>query len=151
VSLALGIGANTAIYSVFDQILRRPLRVPEPERLVNFEAPPPKPGTTSCSQAGSCDAVFSYPIFRDLERTQTVLSGVAAHGLFGANLAARGQTMSGDGLFVSRSYLSTLGCAPQPDAFLQGRTTRRPRSGPSRARFGNGRRLGRRTVARPGL
>jgi putative ABC transport system permease protein len=60
VSLALGIGANTAIYSVFDQILRRPLTVPEPERLVNFEAPPPKPGNTSCNQAGSCDVVFSY-------------------------------------------------------------------------------------------
>src|SRR5437867_11249501 len=109
VSLALGIGVNTAIYSVFDQILRRPLTVPEPNRLVNFEAPPPKPGNTSCNQAGSCDAVFSYPMFRDLERLQTVFTGVAAHFLFGANLSARGQTLSGEGLFVSGSYFSTLG------------------------------------------
>src|SRR4051812_14764321 len=71
VSLALGIGANTAIYSVVDQVLRRPLPVVDPDRLVNFEAPPPKPGNTSCNQAGSCDAVFSYPMFRDLERAQT--------------------------------------------------------------------------------
>ena len=111
-SLALGIGANTAIYSVFDQILRRPLAVPEPDRLVNLEAPPPKPGSTSCNQAGNCDVVFSYPMFRDLEREQTVFTGVAAHFLFGANLAARGQTMSGDGLFVSGSYFSTLGLRP---------------------------------------
>src|SRR5947207_4272147 len=111
-SLALGIGANTAIYSVFDQILRRPLPVPESQHLVNLEAPPPKPGNTSCNQAGDCDRVFSYPMFRDLERAQTVFTGVAAHFLFGANVAARGQTLSGDGLFVSGSYFSTLKLAP---------------------------------------
>jgi predicted permease len=111
-SLALGIGANTAIYSVFDQMLRRPLPVPEPSRLVNLEAPPPKPGNTSCNQAGDCDRVFSYPMFRDLEGSQTVLTGLAAHCLFGANVAARGQTLSGDGLFVSGSYFSTLQLTP---------------------------------------
>jgi predicted permease len=111
-SLALGIGANTAIYSVFDQMLRRPLPVPEPSRLVNLEAPPPKPGNTSCNQAGDCDRVFSYPMFRDLERSQTMLTGLAAHCLFGANVAARGQTLSGDGLFVSGSYFSTLQLTP---------------------------------------
>jgi predicted permease len=111
-SLALGIGANTAIYSVFDQLLRRPLPVPEPQRLVNLEAPPPKPGNTSCNQAGDCDRVFSYPMFRDLERAQSVLTGLAAHCLFGANVAARGQTLSGDGLFTSGSYFSTLQLSP---------------------------------------
>ena len=111
-SLALGIGANTAIYSVFDQMLRRPLPVPEPSRLVNLEAPPPKPGNTSCNQAGDCDRVFSYPMFRDLERSQTTFTGLAAHCLFGANVAARGQTLSGDGLFVSGSYFSTLQLTP---------------------------------------
>jgi predicted permease len=111
-SLALGIGANTAIYSVFDQLLRRPLPVPEPSRLVNLEAPPPKPGSTSCNQAGDCDRVFSYPMFRDLERAQSVFTGLAAHCLFGANVAARGETLSGDGLFVSGSYFSTLQLKP---------------------------------------
>ena len=46
ISLALGIGANAAIYSLFDQMLLRPLPVPEPTRLVNMGAPGPKPGST---------------------------------------------------------------------------------------------------------
>jgi predicted permease len=111
-SLALGIGANTAIYSIFDQLLRRPLPVPEPHQLVNLEAPPPKPGSTSCNQAGDCDRVFSYPMFRDLERIQTEFTALGGHCLFGANVAARGQTLSGDGLFVSGGYFSTLQLNP---------------------------------------
>src|SRR5213080_1848164 len=78
ISLALGIGANAAIFSLFDQILLRPLPVPEPHRLVNLSAPGPKPGSQSCNQAGDCDAVFSYPMFRDLERVQTVFTTIAA-------------------------------------------------------------------------
>jgi predicted permease len=111
-SLALGIGANAAIFSMFDQMLLRPLPVPEPERLVNLSAPGPKPGSQSCSQAGDCDAVFSYAMFRDLEREQSVFTSIAAHRGFGANLASAGQTMSGDGLLVSGSYFPVLGLKP---------------------------------------
>ncbi|MGD8361359.1 MAG: hypothetical protein PVJ04_07985, partial [Gemmatimonadota bacterium] len=42
-SLALGIGANAAIFSLFDQLLIQALPVQEPERLVNLGAPGPKP------------------------------------------------------------------------------------------------------------
>jgi hypothetical protein len=45
VSLALGIGANAAIFSLFEQLLLRPLPVGHPERLVNLAAPGPKPGS----------------------------------------------------------------------------------------------------------
>src|SRR3990172_1721833 len=112
VSLALGIGANSAIFSLFDQMLLRPLPVPEPERLVNLAAPGPKPGRQNCGQAGDCDTVFSYPMFRDLERADTVFSGIAAHATFGANLAYRSQTLSGRGMLVSGSYFPVLGLQP---------------------------------------
>ena len=112
VSLALGIGANAAIFSLFDQLLIQPLPVAEPERLVNLRAPGPKPGSTSCNQGGGCDAVFSFPMFRDLERLQTPFTGAAAHVSFGANLAARGQTSSGRGMLVSGNYFPVLGLTP---------------------------------------
>ena len=111
-SLALGIGANAAIFSLFNQLLLKPLPVPEPARLVNMAAPGPKPGSTSCSQAGDCDTVFSYPMFRDLQKIQTPFTGIAAHLPFGANLAARGQTENAEGLLVSGSYFPVLALRP---------------------------------------
>ena len=112
VSLALGIGANAAIFSLFDQIQLRPLPVPEPNQLVNLAAPGPKPGSQWCGQAGDCDEIFSYPMFRDLERTQTVFTGLAAHLAFGVSLSYRDQATTGDGMYVSGSYFPTLGLRP---------------------------------------
>jgi predicted permease len=111
-SLALGIGANSAIYSLVDQMLLRPLPVYQPERLVNFGAPGPNPGSQNCSQAGGCDVVFSYPMFRDLEAEPTGFSGIAAHVSFGANIAYKNQTLSGDAMLVSGSYFGVLGLRP---------------------------------------
>jgi predicted permease len=112
VSLALGIGANAAIFSLFNQLLMKPLPVPEPMRLVNLAAPGPKPGSQNCSQAGDCETVFSYLMFRDLEKVQTPFTGIAAHLSFGANLSARGQTQDGEGMLVSGSYFPVLGLTP---------------------------------------
>ena len=111
-SLALGIGANAAIFSLFSQLLLRPLPIVEPQRLVNLEAPGPKGGSSSCDGAGSCDEVFSYPMFRDLEREQRVFTDIAAHRGFRASAAYRGQTVSIQGAQVSGSYFPTLGLAP---------------------------------------
>jgi len=111
-SIGLGIGANTAIFSMFNTILLRALPVSDPGHLVNLAAPGPKPGSQSCGSAGDCDVVFSYPMFRDLEREQTVLSGLAAHRLFGVNLAFDDQTMTNEGLLVSGGYFPTLGVRP---------------------------------------
>ena len=122
VSLALGIGANAAIFSLFNQILLKPLPVLEPVRLVNLAAPGPKPGSTSCSQAGDCDTVFSYPMFRDLEKIQTPFTGIAAHLPFGANLAARGPTENAEGLLVSGSYFPRA--RPQAGARAAARSRR---------------------------
>jgi predicted permease len=111
-SLAFGIGANAAIFSLFDHMLLRSLSVAEPEQLVNLGAPGPKPGSQSCSQQGPCSDVFSYAMFRDLEKVQEPFVSLAAHVSFGANLSYRGQTMTGDGLLVSGSYFPALGIQP---------------------------------------
>jgi len=111
-SLALGIGANAAIFSMFDRILLRPLPVPDAARLVNLGAPGPKQGTSSSNAAGDGEQIFSYPMFRDLERVQTVFTGIAAHRLIGVNLAFDGQTVNGDGLLVSGGYFQVLGLQP---------------------------------------
>jgi predicted permease len=113
ISLAFGIGANSAIFSLFDQMLLRPLPVTKPTELVDLAVPGPKPGSQSCNQAGDCDAVFSYAMFRDIETDNNgVFSGVAAHRAFGTNLAYKGQTSSSEGMFVSGSYFPTLGLNP---------------------------------------
>lgn len=111
-SLALGIGANAAIFSLFEQFLLRPLPVEEPARLVNLAAPGPKPGSTSCNNAGGCDEVFTYAMFRDLQREQTPFTDLAAHRSFGTNLSYRGATVSGRGALVSGSYFPVLGLQP---------------------------------------
>jgi predicted permease len=111
-SLALGVGANAAIFSLVEQALLRPLPVPEAARLVNLGAPGPKPGAVVCNDAGPCDDVFSYAMFRDLERRQTAFTGLAAHRAFGANLAYDGRTRNGRGMLVSGSYFAVLGVRP---------------------------------------
>ena len=125
-SLALGIGANAAIFSLFNQILLRPLPVPEPDRLVNIGAPGPKPGSNSSGQQGDNQWVFSYPLFRDLEKVQTSFTGLAAHVSFGANLAARGQTESVDGLLVSGNYFPVVGIRPAIGRLLTPEDDRAP-------------------------
>ena len=117
-SLALGIGANTAIFSVFDQILLQRLPVHQPDRLVNLTANGPKQGSASDNIAGNEDSIFSYPMFRDLEKQQTVFTGLAAHCEFGANFAYKGQSSSGDAMFVSGSYFPVLESVPAAGRLL---------------------------------
>ena len=55
--------------------------------------------------------MFSYPMFRDLERVQTVFTGIAAHNAFGANIASGGQTEGGDGCWSPAATSRCWACA----------------------------------------
>lgn len=112
ISLALGIGANSALFSLFDQMVLRSLPVPAPDQLVILSSVGPKQGSVSCNNTGECDQVFSYPMFKDLEAAESGFAGVAAHRTLGANVTVRGQTESTEGTLVSGGYFSTLGLQP---------------------------------------
>ncbi|MCC6773508.1 MAG: ABC transporter permease [Gemmatimonadaceae bacterium] len=119
-SLALGIGANAAIYSLFDQLLLRPLPVAAPDELVNLELPGPIQGSDSCNQSGCGNGIiWSYPMFRDLEREQSALAGIAGHRIFGASIALGDEPTVGEGIYVTGAYFSTLGLRPALGRLLQ--------------------------------
>ncbi len=112
VSLALGIGANAAIFSAFNQSLLRRLPVPNPNELVALSAPGEKRGRVSSSNSGGPEAVFSYPLFRDLERSLQAVTGVAAHWEIPVNVGYRGRTSNDRALLVAGSYFPVLGVRP---------------------------------------
>jgi putative ABC transport system permease protein len=108
--LALGVGVTTAIFSLFHQVLVQPLPVPEPERLVNIVRTEAAPGFSPG---------FSYPMLRDLEAEirewgaeQPVVTGIAAHMPFSANLAYSEGALSLLATYVSGGYFGVLGLAP---------------------------------------
>jgi predicted permease len=111
-SLALGIGANAAIFSLFDQALLRAIPVRDPGALVDLKDPGPMHGSNSCSMIGGCDEVFSYPMFKDLEKGQQVLSGLAAHRDMSVSISYRDEPFNTRGLLISGSYFATLGLSP---------------------------------------
>lgn len=110
--LAVGIGATTAIHTLFHQVLVRALPVPAAHELVNLGIVGERDGGTSCNDAGGCDEVFSYPMFRDLQARQTVFTDVAAHRQFDADFVADGRSFAGSGMLVSASYFEVLRLQP---------------------------------------
>lgn len=108
-SLALGIGANAAIFSMFDQLLLHPLHVSQPSQLVNLSAPGPMPGSNSCNESGPCNEVFSYAMFRDLEKSPGPFTAVAAHRITSVSMAVRNEPLTGEVAMVSGSYFPVLG------------------------------------------
>jgi hypothetical protein len=89
------------------------LPVREAPRLVNLSASGPNPGSQWCTRAGDCDVVFSYPMFRDLEKAQTPFTGVAAHWVNNVNVAYGDHTNNTQAAFVSGQYFPVLGVTPE--------------------------------------
>jgi putative ABC transport system permease protein len=111
-TLALGIGATTAIFSLFQQVWLHSLPVPNPERLVLLRATGPMdPGYESFS--GEAAYYFSVPMFRDLRKQSgNIFSGMAASGRFDGVLRAGTTTKTVRGYFVTGGYFDALGLRP---------------------------------------
>jgi putative ABC transport system permease protein len=110
-TLALGIGANTAIFSLTDQILLRRLPVERPEELVVLRSPGPKGGYVWSD--GDDAASFSHPMYKDLrDRGANVFSGLLARFAIPLSVAGAGQTERADGELVSGNYFEILGVRP---------------------------------------
>jgi len=102
-SLALGIGANTAIFSLMDQLLLRNLPVPHPEELVMLDQPPYTSGQVWI------DHSFSYPMYKDFRDEGQVSSGVLARFPLPMSVGYQGQTERAVGELVSGNYFEVLG------------------------------------------
>ena len=100
-TLALGIGANTAIFSLLDTILLRSLPVSRPEQLVEI---------TKSS--------LTNPLWEQLRDQQDMFSGVFAWGNDSFNLAQGGLVRNADGLWVSGDFFRTLGVTPAAGRLL---------------------------------
>src|SRR6201982_435875 len=106
-TLALGIGANTAIFSLLNQVLLRRLPVENPQELVVLKSPGPKHGHVWSD--GDDSEIFSYPLYKGLSKNTSVFNGVIACYQFSASLADHGRTDRAYGELVSGNYFQTLG------------------------------------------
>src|SRR6185436_7003646 len=86
-SLALGIGVNTAIFSLLNQVVLRSLPVRDPQTLVLLHTDYNAPGTSS---SDNFESVFSYPLYRDLNEKDPALAGVVARMSGSVRLAQQG-------------------------------------------------------------
>jgi predicted permease len=111
-SLALGIGGTVAIFSLFHEFILGSLPVPDANRLVNFVSPGPKQGHFTANIQGDGSAIFSYPMFRDLQQGQTVFTGIAAQRLVGVNLSYDRHAVGGQALKVSGNFFEVLKLQP---------------------------------------
>src|SRR5256886_15723001 len=109
-TLALGIGANTAIFSLVNQVLLRRLPVRNPGELVILKSPGPKSGHVWSD--GDDSEIFSYPLYKGLAKNAAVFDGVIARYQFAASIASHGQTERGSGELVTGNYFDVLGVRP---------------------------------------
>lgn len=110
-TLALGIGANTAIYSLLDQVMLRSLPVQDPERLVMVQHTGSDRGRVNV-YGGDMGDYYSYPMYRDLRDKNTVFSGLIATDQVQVGLQWHNQPELVNGELVSGNYFDVLGVKP---------------------------------------
>src|SRR5258706_15411708 len=104
-TLALGIGANTAIFSFVNAVLLKSLPVKQAEQLMTV-------GSIVPSQPGPPYSSFSYPVFREMREKDMVFSGVFARSGRPMSLSGSGQTERVQTELVSGNFYSVLGVNP---------------------------------------
>ena len=106
-SLALGIGATTAIYSLVDQVVLHALPVREPERLVLVDWK----GDSGGGGFGTYN-LMSYPLCRDLQAQERFFEGVLCRAATTVNLSTGGEPAPAAAEIVSGTYFAVLGVGP---------------------------------------
>ena len=107
-SIALGIGASTAVFSLIDQVLLRRLPVSEPDRLVYFNW---RGGTLSTGWG--YDHLNSYPLCRELQEQRQVFDGVVCRHPTTVSLSIGQQPQEVRAEIVSGTYFNVLGVQPR--------------------------------------
>ncbi|HMD33096.1 MAG TPA: ABC transporter permease [Candidatus Acidoferrales bacterium] len=111
VTLALGIGANTAIFSLLDQVLLRRLPVPNPEQLVVLRLQGSYTGRVWAD--GDPAESIPYPVYAGLrDNNNSVFSGLLGRFAVNLSVAFRGSTERAQGELVSGNYFQVLGVRP---------------------------------------
>jgi putative ABC transport system permease protein len=107
-SLALGIGANTAIFQLFDAVRLRPLPVERPGELVAIRIR----GEGRSGNFRGRNSQLTNAVWEEIKRRQTSFAGVFAYGDTPVNLAPVGEMRNVEGVWVSGSYFPVLGVKP---------------------------------------
>lgn len=106
-SLILGIGLNTAVFSLLAAVFEQPLPVREPEKLVRIFQSLRNDGGEYLGERA-----FSHATFLDLERRARGFDGLALYHIWPVNLSGGNEPLRGTGVFVTPSYFDVLGLAP---------------------------------------
>ena len=110
-TLAIGIGANAAVYSLVDQLLLKQLPVSEPDRIVMLKFAGSNTGHTD-SWGGGDNIQFSYPMYRDLRDQNQVFAGMLATFPAQVGVQWRNTPSLAKSELVSGNYFSVLGVRP---------------------------------------
>jgi len=125
-SLALGIGATTAIYSLADQVVLHALPVRQPERLVLIDW---KGEQATVNAFGSYN-LLSYPLCRDLDQQKRLFDGVFCRALTTVTLSTGADARPAAAEIVSGAYFTVLGVRPALGRVLTPSDDRVPGSSP---------------------